>query len=126
MKMYNLTEEQKHSLHWIVQKIRSGELGEVFDCVFFIDGKFARFQGKGENINEDVPITENILQALKASELIFVERKEKTVLHCALLGDKAYKAIDSNFNEEKKYHLNKSGEAGDKKDASQKEELRVN
>ena len=98
--MYNLTEEQKHSLRWIVQKIRGGELGDVFDCVFFLDGKFARFQGKGEYINEDVPITESTLQALKASEIIFVERKEKTVLHCGLLGDKAYKAVDSNFKKE--------------------------
>jgi len=97
--MYNLNEEQKESLRWIVLKIRGGELGDVFDCVFFINGKFARFQGKGENITEDAPITESVLQAFKASELIFVERQEKTVLHCGLLGDRAYKAVDSNFEE---------------------------
>lgn len=97
--MYNLTEEQKESLRWIVRKIRDGELDDVFDCVFLINGKFARFQGKGADITEDVPITEGILQAFKAAEIIFVDRREKTVLHCGLLGDKAYKAVDSNFEE---------------------------
>jgi|GEM_PF-1947322 len=65
--MYNLDEYQKKTLRWIVQKIREGELGEIFDCVFLINGKFARFQGKGENITDDVPINESVLQALKAS-----------------------------------------------------------
>mgnify|MGYP000869683809 CR=1 FL=1 len=97
--MYNLDEDQKKTLRWIVQKIREGELGEIFDCVFLINGKFARFQGKGENITDDVPINESVLQALKASGLIFIERHEKTVLHCGLLGDKAYNAVDTNFGE---------------------------
>lgn len=97
--MYNLNEEQKNTLRWIIQKIREGELSDVFDCVFLINGKFARFQGKGENMTEEVPINENALMALKASKFIFVERHEKTVFHCGLLGDKAYLAVDSNFEE---------------------------
>jgi hypothetical protein len=97
--VYNLTEDQKESLRWIVQKIRSGDLDDVFSCVFLTRGKFARFEGKGANITEEAPITESVLQALKASELIFIEPEGRTVLRCGLLGDKAYKAVDSNFEE---------------------------
>jgi hypothetical protein len=105
MKMYNLTEEQKLSLRWIIQKIRNEELGEVFDCVFFATGKCARFQGKGENITEEIPLSEGILQSLQASDMIFIEKREKAVWRCGLLGNKAYKAVDSNFAETKTVSL---------------------
>jgi len=98
IRMY-LTEYQKKSLRWIVQKIRGNELDEEFSCVFLTNGKFARFEGKGANITEEVPITKSVLQALKASEMIFVESEGRTVLRCGLLGNKAYKAVDSNFEE---------------------------
>ena len=101
IRMYNLTEDQKTSLHWIIQKIRDGKLNEEFTCVFLTSGKFARFQGKGDDINEDVPLTKVILYSLEAEKLIFLNRKkEENVFHCGLLGKKAYKAIDSNFKEE--------------------------
>ena len=97
--MNNLTEEQKNSLRWIVQKIRGGELAEMFDCVFFINGKCARFQGQGSKITEEIPLNEGILQTLEASKLIFIERKEKTVWRCGILGNKAYEMVDSDFVE---------------------------
>lgn len=97
--MYNLTEEQKLSLRWIVQKIRCGELGEAFDCVFITTGKCVRIQGKGENISEEIPLSEGVLHSLQASGMIYIETKERTVWRCGLLGEKAYKAVDSNFTE---------------------------
>ena len=96
--MYNLTKSQKEALCWIVQEIRDGNLAEEFSCVFLTNGKFARFQGKGADIVEEPPITEGALNALMASELIVVDKREKFLLHCTLR-DNAYKAVDSNFEE---------------------------
>jgi len=93
--MYNLIDEQKESIRWIVQKIRSGELNEEFNCVLHINGNFARFEGKGEEITE-APITEGTLGALKVSELLLVEPKERFLRHCTIL-EKAYQAVDSDF-----------------------------
>ncbi len=62
--MYNLSENQKEALRWIVQKIYEQQLGEEFECVFLLDEKVARFKGLGEEITEDIPITKSVLKAL--------------------------------------------------------------
>ena len=96
--MYNLTESQQETLRWIVRKIRDGDLAEEFSCVFLTNGKFARFEGKGAGIAEEPPITEGILNALMASELILAEKREKYLIHCTLRKE-AYQAVDTDFGE---------------------------
>lgn len=96
--MYNLSENQKEALRWIVQKIYEQQLGEEFECVFLLDEKVARFKGLGEEITEDIPITKSVLKALNASELLLIEQKEKFLWSCVLLNN-AYSAVGSNFEE---------------------------
>lgn len=94
--MYNLTEKQKEILKWIVQKVREGNLSEEFAFVYLGNGDI-RFMGRGiKDVSDHPLLTEGVLSALMASELILVDKNDMGLVHCTLRGN-AYKAVDSNF-----------------------------
>ncbi len=98
--MYNLTENQKNILKWIVYQVRSEYLEEDFYYAYSANGG-VYYIGKGGKIENSPFLSAGTMKALMASNLIiFEERKEDrfTNYHCTLLGN-AYRAVDSNFGE---------------------------
>jgi hypothetical protein len=94
--MYNLTSKQKEILQWIVQNVREGNLEEEFTFVYVASGDI-HFIGRGAKGVSNPPfISEGVLNALMASELILFSESDKHFIHLTLLG-KAYEAVDSNF-----------------------------
>lgn len=99
--MYNLTENQKNILIWIVRQVRSGNLPEDFHFIYTGAGKI-HYRGKGIGKIEDSPfLSIGIMKALMASNLILFEEKGEEIVsyRCTLLGN-AYRAVDTNFAEE--------------------------
>ena len=91
--MYNLTEQQKEILRWIVQKVREGNLTEEFTFVHLGSGDI-RFMGRGiKDVSDHPLLTEGVLNVLMASELILVDKSDTGAIHC-ILRKKAYKAVE--------------------------------
>jgi hypothetical protein len=102
--MHNLTEEQQDVMRWIVQKVRKGYLREDFSISFSwssIPLDYLQFDSgsRGGNLSDHPFISEGILNALAASDMILVKyfgKQGKRRAHCTILR-KAYRAVDSNF-----------------------------
>lgn len=93
MSSYNLTNNQKKIITWIVQEIRSQNLPEEFLVVFTFNGvSFSGYQGK-----LPLDISAGALEALDRADLIiFKHLSKRPEYKCIVLG-KAYEAVDSNF-----------------------------
>lgn len=97
MSSYNLTDNQKKIIIWIVQQIRNRTLPEEFLVVhvFGLDGlDIADYQGQ-----PPLPkISQGVLEALDKAELILFKHLERQTgeYKCVVLG-KAYEAVDANF-----------------------------
>ena len=100
--MYNLTENQKNVLRWLVQQVRDGKLSEEFSV--FWDYSGSTIPEYKRAIDDTMPdITEGIISALASSNLLFFTpelsgfNQREIGRRCTLLG-KAYEAVDSNFS----------------------------
>lgn len=93
MSNYNITDNQKKIITWIVQEIRSQNLPEEFLVVFTFNGvSFSGYQGK-----LPLDISAGALEALDRADLIiFKHLSRPSEYKCIVLG-KAYEAVDSNF-----------------------------
>ena len=93
MSSYNLTDNQKKIITWIVQEIRSQNLPEEFFVVFTFNGvSISGYQGK-----LPLDISAGALEALDRADLIiFKHLSRPSEYKCIVLG-KAYQAVDSNF-----------------------------
>lgn len=94
MSNYNITDNQKKIITWIVQEIRNQTLPEEFLMVFTFNGiGISDYRGQ-------VPapdISTGALEALdKADLIIFKSLGRQAQYQCTVLG-KAYEAVDSNF-----------------------------
>ncbi len=94
MSSYNLTDNQKKIITWIVQEIRSQNLPEEFFVVFTFNGvSISGYQGK-------LPLPDlsaGALEALDRADLIiFKDLSRRSEYKCIVLG-KAYEAVDLNF-----------------------------
>ncbi|HOR18512.1 MAG TPA: TIGR02391 family protein [Brevefilum sp.] len=104
--MYNLTDNQKDILRWIVQEVRHKNLPEEFIVVWhFGDNSIIGFTGKEGDIPE---ITKGVLDLFHDNGLMFCRPNmalqslapyisSDTTRHCTLTG-KAYEAVDSDFS----------------------------
>jgi hypothetical protein len=98
MSVYNLTENQKKLIKWIVQEISNGNLDEEFRITRTQAGlSIAQYRGEGEQ----PIISDGILDALATEGLIIRSRQSQTLKatidRCTVTG-KAYEAVKSNFN----------------------------
>lgn len=91
---YNLTDNQKEVAVWLVQEARLRNLPEDFQVSWFLSGEIGIANFTGESKIPD--ITQGVLNALRAADLILYQVDSKTHL-CTLLG-KIYEAVDSDFN----------------------------
>jgi len=93
MSSYNLTDNQKKIITWIVQEIRSQNLPEEFFVVFTFNGvSISSYQGK-----LPLDISAGALEALERADLIIFKHLSRgSEYKCIVLG-KAYEAVDSNF-----------------------------
>ena len=94
MSNYNITDNQKKIITWIVQEIRRQNLPEEFFVVFTFNGvSISGNQGK-----LPLPdISAGALEALDRADLIiFKHLSRPSQYECTVLG-KAYEAVDSNF-----------------------------
>ena len=102
MSSYNLTDNQKKIITWIVQEIRSQNLPEEFFVVFTFTGvSISGYQGisisgyQGKLPQPD--ISAGALEALDRADLIIFKHLSRgSEYKCIVLG-KAYEAVDSNF-----------------------------
>jgi hypothetical protein len=95
--MYNLTDQQRDALKWIVQKVHDGILPEEFIFVQLLEG----WDIVGvDNIDFSTAphMSKGMLDALNSSGLILVTPVGKSTYRVTLLG-KANDAVDSNFDE---------------------------
>lgn len=109
--MYNLTNNQKELVKWLVRTVREGNLTEEFTIAWFSssdslspDALINNYSGSEEELPEI--ITKGALDSLKENELIWCEisyasRREgsqyESNRRCTLTG-KAYEAVDADFN----------------------------
>lgn len=108
--MYNLTNNQKDLVRWLVQTVREGKLTEEF-VIYWVHNlaqpsrkaAISNYSGSEEELPE---ITQGALDSLRANELIWCEisyasRREgsqyESNRRCTLTG-KAYEAVDTDFN----------------------------
>ena len=93
MSSYNLTDNQKKIITWIVQEIRNQNLREEFFVVFTFNGvMISDYQGKLQ-----LDISKGALEALDKADLIIFKRlSRRSEYKCIVLG-KAYEAVDGNF-----------------------------
>jgi len=99
--MYNLTENQKALLRWIVQQVREGNLDEEFVIGDTLTTKgVVFFEGKSTSSSPAPHISKRTLDALAASGLVFLESVSgsNVVWSCGLLA-KGYEAVDTNFEQ---------------------------
>ncbi len=95
--MYNLTKKQREILRWIVNNVRDDKLHEEFSYMNSMTGTIINHGGSKELT--DIPLlTDGVMDALMASELIIYRDKSGVSTKCTLLG-KAYDAVDTNFDE---------------------------
>lgn len=109
--MYNLTDNQKDFLRWIVQQVRDGNLSEEFIVVWEMG--VGSILGISTKATDAPKVTEGILDNLKENRLILCKPKFSTFnqpsflgvgpaqletsRHCTITG-KAYEAVDSDFS----------------------------
>lgn len=93
MSSYNLTDNQKKFITWIVQQIRNQNLPEEFFVVFTLNGvMISDYQGK----LPPPDISAGALEALDKADLIIFKLLSRAQYKCIVLG-KAYEAVDTNF-----------------------------
>jgi hypothetical protein len=98
---YNLTEQQKGVVRWLVAQVRDGNLTEEFAVYWTLSG--ADIMGLKDG-DPPVSITRGILDALVAAEMLICDPERMPMAsdqtemgrRCVLLG-KAYEAVDSDF-----------------------------
>lgn len=100
--MYNLTENQKNVLRWLVEQVRAGKLSEEFSV--FWDRWGSTIAEYKRATNDTMPeITSGVIAALATNNLLFFtlelssHDQREIGRRCTLLG-KAYEAVDPNFN----------------------------
>jgi hypothetical protein len=102
---YNLTDNQKDLLRWIVQQVRDGNLPEEFLVAWVMGGRgYLIFEYRGEE--DDLPdITPGLLDALAAADVLLSDpnyelsssgRPYESTRRCVLTG-KTYDAVDNDF-----------------------------
>ncbi len=100
---YNLTDQQKKLLKWIVQEVREGNLSEEFSVAWTFGGcVLADYEGDPSNVPK---ITPALLDALAEAGMILCKPSHKMARSgrlyeasrtCVLKGQ-AYEAVDTNF-----------------------------
>lgn len=104
---YNLTENQKDILRWIVTKVRGDELSEEFQVIWVLESNGFILNGYKGDKAELPKISTTTLDALAEAKLIRVIPSYKTTEHgiqkeinrvCSLTG-LSYMAVDNNFQE---------------------------
>jgi hypothetical protein len=107
--MYNLTDNQKDILRWLVKQVRNGSLPEEFHILWSDDEKAYIFEYIGEKKEETPIIKMGALDSLAFTNLILCNITYETKVgssgnyqgeknrRCTLLG-KAYEAVDTDFN----------------------------
>ncbi len=108
--MYNLTNNQKDLVRWLVQTVREEKLTEEFVIYWGHSSAQSSFEALISNYSgseEELPkITQGALDSLKENELIWCEtsyasRREgsqyESNRRCTLTG-RAYEAVDTDFN----------------------------
>ncbi|MBD2540531.1 TIGR02391 family protein [Coleofasciculus sp. FACHB-SPT36] len=110
--MYNLTNQQKDLVRWLVQKIQEGKLNEEFGIMWVptfdapsLEAVMLDFKGTDEELSE-ISITQGALNVLAENKLIHCDivykidksgRQNETARKCTVMG-KAYEAIDADFS----------------------------
>jgi hypothetical protein len=94
MSSYNLTDNQKRIITWIVQEIRNQNLREEFFVVFTFNG-FSISGHQGKLPRPD--ISAGILEALDKADLIIFKHLSRPSEYRCIVLDKAYEAVDGNF-----------------------------
>ncbi len=104
MNTYNLTDNQKQVIKYIVEEIEKNNLSEEFIVSWNFEGTKI-FPGNGkERINleknSQINISRGVLEALKEAQMIVYTFVHNSQDHyrCTITG-KAYDAVQSNFNE---------------------------
>ncbi len=109
MLTYNLTDSQKSILRWIIEKTRGGELSEEFS-VYYTIGHAGASIPEYRGVIADLPmITDGLLEALAASDLIafaVVQKATATYGRVTVLGN-AYTAVGNNFGDASRLRLRK-------------------
>lgn len=104
MSIYNLTNNQKKAIKYIVGEIEKNNLSEEFIVSWNFEGeKIFPSDGKERiNLEKDsqINISRGVLKALKEAQLIVYSLVHNSQDHyrCTVTG-KAYNAVESNFNE---------------------------
>jgi hypothetical protein len=94
-----LTNDQKQTARFLVEKIREEELPESF---MVHDQRFASIfdlAGRPRNWQEQKRMTGGHFDALEKYELLIVTKRDGSIRHCTVTG-LLYKMVDSNFAEE--------------------------
>ena len=112
--MYNLTNQQKTLVRWLVQKIREEKLNEEFEILWvhtynqdsvLLDAGMLDFKGTEEELSE-ISITQGALSVLSENGLIHCAITYKTEKSgkqneagrkCTIM-EKAYEAVDTDFS----------------------------
>jgi hypothetical protein len=112
--MYNLTNQQKDLVRWLIQKIQEGKLNEEFRIIWVhtfsddapsLEAGMVDFKGTEEELSE-IPITQGALNVLVANELIHCDivyktdksgKRNEAERKCTVMG-KAYEAVDTEFS----------------------------
>ena len=92
--MYNLTDNQREILRWIVEQIRAGNLAEEFLITYSFSG--VSILGLRPFEEKKPEISSGTLQALEFSSLILVQPISQGTYNVTVLGT-AYDAVDSDF-----------------------------
>lgn len=110
--MYNLTDNQKTLLRWLVQEVRAGRLPNEEIVIYWIydqdppQSGISNYHGDDEALEQAPEITIGALDALVADNLILCDATlatKKSGSHyerkwrCTLQG-RAYEAVDTEFN----------------------------
>lgn len=105
--MYNLTDNQKDLLRWIIDEVRNGILKEEFTVVWLGDsGIISSFNGKKP---DKIVITSGALDAFESNELMLCDRRYRTSTQSKYVRQKevnrkctltkyAFDAVDSDFD----------------------------
>ncbi|MBD1871254.1 hypothetical protein H6F95_28900 [Cyanobacteria bacterium FACHB-471] len=110
--MYNLTNQQKDLVRWLVQKIQEGKLNEEFGVMWVSSlgslppkALMRDFRGTDEELS-GISITQGALNVLAENKLIHCDivykidksgKQNETARRCTVMG-KAYEAVDADFN----------------------------
>ncbi|MBD2068255.1 hypothetical protein H6F93_12105 [Leptolyngbya sp. FACHB-671] len=110
--MYNLTNQQKDLVRWLVQKIQEGKLNEEFGVMWVSSlgslppkALMRDFRETDEELS-GISITQGALNVLAENKLIHCDivykidksgKQNETARRCTVMG-KAYEAVDADFN----------------------------